>query len=87
MYNGNPVTKHNTLTDILSKYDGFNNAMTNDLYTQYYFTINYKHIREGLEKWADAFINLDFSNEDIKREMLAVNSEYQNTLISNNWRF
>jgi len=33
MYNGNPVTKHNTLTDILSKYDGFNNAMTNDLYT------------------------------------------------------
>ncbi len=32
-YNGNPATKHNTLTDILSKYDGFNNAMTNDLYT------------------------------------------------------
>ena len=33
MYNGNPAVKTDTLTDILSKHDGFNNAMTNDLYT------------------------------------------------------
>jgi len=58
MYNGNPSETSTTLTEVLSKYDGFNNAMTNDLYTQYYFTINYKHIREGLKKWSDAFLNL-----------------------------
>jgi len=32
-YNGNPGEKSTTLTELLGKYDGFNNAMTNDLYT------------------------------------------------------
>jgi len=49
--------------------------------------VNYEKLAPTIAKWADAFSNLKFTKDDVRREMKAVTSEYQNTLVSDAWRF
>jgi len=52
----------------LGKYNGDSNAVTNDMETDYYFTIE-KQFEKALKLWSKGFNGASFSEEDIKREV------------------
>ena len=77
--------KHN-----LALHKGICNAMTSDITTTYYFTINepeYAPFDKISDIFAHFFIDPIIEPENVNREINAVNNEYENDLVSNGWRF
>jgi secreted Zn-dependent insulinase-like peptidase len=68
LYNGNPESD-TKLSDLLGKYNGDSNAVTNDMETEYFFTVE-KHFEKAVRLWSKGFNGASFSPEDIRREVL-----------------
>ncbi len=85
LYNGDP-SGNNKLSDWLEQGSGDSNASTNDETTEYYFYLegNYEN---ALAAWSKGFHGGFFSKEDIKRELLAVDSEFVNAQSEEQWHF
>ena len=77
-----PIENHFSST--VAKYKGSYNAYTSDDHTCYHFTVSPMGFLETLDIWAQFFICPSLKEEAIKRELNAVDSEYQNSL-SKDW--
>ncbi|XP_076033223.1 nardilysin-like isoform X2 [Oratosquilla oratoria] len=67
----------NALDAFLKRHGGRDNAQTDMEHTTFYFDIQEKHFKEGLDRFAQFFINPLMKKESMKREREAVHSEFQ----------
>ncbi len=65
---------------------GSSNAYTSDDHTNYFFDVQPRAFREGLDRFAQFFIAPLFSKAYVEREKNAVNSEYQLQIKDDGWR-
>lgn len=84
------ASKKYPVEDSYSKYitehGGSTNAFTAEEQTNYYFDINSEYLQEGLDRFAQFFINPLMSPDATTREIKAVDSENQKNLLSDVWR-
>ncbi|KAK8918647.1 Zinc-metallopeptidase, peroxisomal [Platanthera zijinensis] len=70
----------------ITEHGGSTNAFTAEEHTNYYFDINTEYLEEGLDRFAQFFINPLMSPDATTREIKAVDSENQKNLLSDVWR-
>ena len=61
----------------LSSNGGYDNAYTSFENTNYYFSVNSEKLEEALDRFSQFFIGPLFNEDAVKREISAVNSEYE----------
>ena len=64
----------------VNEHAGSTNAWTSETDTNYYFQIGNNFIRDGLDRFAQFFIEPLFDAKAMEREMKAVNSEFEHGL-------
>ena len=64
-------------SQFLTANGGVRNAYTASENTNYYFTVNSDKLEEALDRFAQFFIGPLFNEDAVKREINAVNSEYE----------
>lgn len=72
--------KENDFDQYIKSRNGFDNAMTECEYTIFYFKINDEHLAGALDRFSQFFISPLMKPESMKREMEAVESEFQNDM-------
>lgn len=78
--------KENSFDEFIKNRNGFDNAMTECEFTVFYFRIDEDHLAGALDRFAQFFISPLMSAESMKREMEAVESEFQNEINSDVYR-
>lgn len=68
---------------VIDEYKGIQNGETNDYSTSYYFEIDDKGVGVLFTVLGDAVGNAIFSKETVKEEVMNINSEVQDKMISN----
>ncbi|KAF7678804.1 A-factor-processing enzyme, partial [Astathelohania contejeani] len=64
-------------TKYIEDHNGSYNAATSDEHTVFYYSINPKHLEDSLKRFSSFFKYPLLKEDSIKREILAVDSEYQ----------
>ena len=77
----------NNFMESVFKSGGITNAMTGDTHTTYYFTIETDKYLKNLDMLAHFFINPLLKNDDIQKEVNAVNAESVKNMSDDNWLF
>ncbi|KAF7682421.1 A-factor-processing enzyme [Astathelohania contejeani] len=67
----------NEFMKYIKDHNGSYNAATSDEHTVFYYTINPKHLEDSLKRFSGFFKYPLLKEDSIKREILAVDSEYQ----------
>ena len=67
----------NHFSSFVSCHGGATNACTDDEYTKYIFSIKADKLHEGLDIWAQFFIDPIMGENAVDRELCAVNSEFE----------
>lgn len=80
-------TGDNIYGETLAKYNGMSNAFTSNTNTTYYFEVQSESYFEILDIFANFFISPLFTESAVSREMNAVNSEHNNNILNDSWRF
>uniref|UniRef100_A0A1D1XVB1 Insulin-degrading enzyme n=1 Tax=Anthurium amnicola TaxID=1678845 RepID=A0A1D1XVB1_9ARAE len=70
----------------LSKHGGSSNAYTETESTCYHFEVNCEHLKGGLQRFSQFFISPLVKSEAMEREVLAVDSEFNQVLQSDSCR-
>lgn len=78
--------KENEFDQFIKNRNGFDNAMTECEHTLFYFKINAEHLAGALDRFSQFFISPRMEREAMEREMLAVESEFQNDINSDVYR-
>mgnify|MGYP001028431854 CR=1 FL=1 len=73
-------------SEFLSSHGGFSNAFTDMENTNYHFEVQFEHLREALDRFAQFFIAPLFTEDAVDREMNAVHNENAANLQSDFWR-
>lgn len=71
--------------DNISKNGGETNAMTSDMDTTYYFTVESTNFLSSLDMFAHFFIDPLFIKEYVDKEISSVNSEAIKNILDENW--
>lgn len=79
-------SKENDFDQFIKNRNGLNNAMTECEYTIFYFQIDDDHLPGALDRFSQFFISPLMSIECMKREMEAVESEFQNDINNDVYR-
>lgn len=79
--------EENEYHNFITKHGGYSNAYTTGDHTCYYFSIQPKYLKDGLDIFAQFFIDPLLTKDSIKREMNAVNSEHTKNILKDNWRY
>jgi len=77
----------NHYSAFLSQHGGTSNAFTAAEDTNYYFDVSVESFKEALEIFSRFFIDPLMDEKSTERELLAVDSEYANCLMNDNWRY
>ena len=77
----------NEYSQFMQNNGGMNNAYTSLTNTNYHFDCSNEAFQEGLDRFAQFFICPNFSQSGAKREMNAVDSEFNQSLQSDSWHF
>lgn len=72
--------KENDFDQFIKMRCGFDNAMTEVEFTNFYFSIVEGHLRGALDRFSQFFISPLMTCESMEREMEAVDSEFQNSI-------
>ncbi|KAL7043714.1 hypothetical protein ACKWTF_001634 [Chironomus riparius] len=72
--------KENEFDQFVSSHGGYDNAYTESQYTVFHFDIIEKHLAGALDRFANLFISPLMSLDSIQREIIAVESEFQNNI-------
>ena len=72
----------NSFDQFIQKHGGFDNAHTDCENTTFYFEIQRKHFKEGLDRFSQFFISPLMKKDAMQREREAVDSEFQMNLPS-----
>lgn len=75
----------NNFMDSIIKNGGYTNAMTGDIHTTYYFTMEPTKFISMLDKFANFFMTPLLKKENIEREVNAVNAEAMKNITDDNW--
>ena len=75
----------NNFMDLVNKNGGYTNAMTGDTHTTYYFTIDSTKFIDILDIFANFFMTPLLKQENIEREVNAVNAECIKNMADDNW--
>ncbi|KAK7590251.1 hypothetical protein V9T40_001864 [Parthenolecanium corni] len=70
----------------VSEHAGHTNAYTAEHQTNFYFDIGPEHLTEGLDRFAQFFLEPLFEESATQREVNAVNSEHEKNIPSDMWR-
>ncbi|KAA0172704.1 hypothetical protein FNF27_05804 [Cafeteria roenbergensis] len=70
----------------LSAHGGFSNAYTDSEHTNYYFAVDWRHLRGALKQFAEFFVAPLLAPEAAAKEMLAIESEHHKNLQEDAWR-
>ncbi|MQL76025.1 hypothetical protein Taro_008407 [Colocasia esculenta] len=76
----------NEYDSYLSKHGGSSNAYTETEYTCYHFEVNREHLKGALQRFSQFFISPLVKSEAMEREVLAVDSEFNQVLQSDSCR-
>ncbi|CAN6468935.1 unnamed protein product [Victoria cruziana] len=76
----------NEYDSYLSKHGGSSNAYTETEWTCYYFEVNRKFLKESLKRFSQFFISPLVKAEAMEREVMAVDSEFKQSLQSDSCR-
>jgi insulysin len=76
----------NHYAKFLAKNEGFSNAFTSSLSTNYYFSINSSKFFEAMDIFSQFFISPKFDEDSVSREMNAVDSEHSKNIQNDSWR-
>lgn len=76
----------NDFDSFLSKNSGYSNAFTENTNTCYHFEVVKKGFEGALDRFSRFFIDPLFIESSVKREIKAVNSEFNNTKSNDSWR-
>ncbi|KAL0922941.1 hypothetical protein M5K25_006972 [Dendrobium thyrsiflorum] len=76
----------NEYDSYLSQHGGSSNAYTETEYTCYHFEVNHEHLKGALERFSQFFISPLVKAEAMEREVLAVDSEFNQVLQSDSCR-
>lgn len=75
----------NNFMELVNKNGGYTNAMTGDVHTTYYFTIESTKFINMLDIFANFFMTPLLKKENIEREVNAVNAEAIKNTSDDNW--
>jgi nardilysin len=78
--------KENEFDQFIKSRNGFDNAMTECEFTIFYFKIDEEHLAGALDRFSQFFIAPLMQQESMKREMQAVESEFQNEVNNDVYR-
>ncbi|WVN84998.1 uncharacterized protein L203_100135 [Cryptococcus depauperatus CBS 7841] len=70
----------NDFTKYLSNHNGYYNAATSMDSTEHYFNVSPEAFESALDRFAAHFVQPLFKEETVEREIMAVDSEYKNTI-------
>ncbi|KAG9445281.1 hypothetical protein H6P81_016621 [Aristolochia fimbriata] len=76
----------NEYDSYLSKHGGSSNAYTETEYTCYYFEVNREYLEGALKRFSQFFISPLVKSEAMEREVLAVDSEFNQVIQNDNAR-
>ncbi|KAJ0979208.1 hypothetical protein J5N97_014682 [Dioscorea zingiberensis] len=76
----------NEYDSYLSKHGGLSNAFTETEFTCYYFEVNREYLKGALQRFSQFFISPLVKAEAMEREVLAVDSEFNQVLQSDSCR-
>ncbi|KAI3412558.1 uncharacterized protein J3R85_017262 [Psidium guajava] len=69
-----------------SQHGGGTNALTGSDHTNYHFVANADCFEEALDRFSQFFVKPLMSSDAVKREIKAVDSEFQKNFLSDSWR-
>lgn len=72
--------KENEFDQYCSTHSGYDNAYTECEYTLFHFDIIEKHLAGALDRFSQLFINPLMSLDSMQREIIAIESEFQNNI-------
>lgn len=72
--------KENEFDQYCSTHSGYDNAYTECEYTLFHFDIIEKHLAGALDRFSQLFINPLMSLDTMQREIIAIESEFQNNI-------
>eukprot|EP00873_Tetraselmis_striata_P029260 jgi/Tetstr1/449524/TSEL_036612.t1 len=70
----------------VSEHGGSTNAYTASEHTNYHFSVNWEHLHEALDRFAQFFLCPLISSDGVEREINAVDSEHSKNINSDAWR-
>lgn len=76
----------NEYSEYLASHSGSSNAYTDSEMTVYYFDVDSNYLEGAADRFAQFFTCPLLAKGSVERELLAVNSEYLNSLNSHAWR-
>lgn len=76
----------NEYSSFLSKHGGSSNAYTGALNTNYYFEVNYEHLKGALDRFSGFFTGPLFNQNSTEKEINAVDSENKKNIQNDIWR-
>ncbi|QLL33255.1 hypothetical protein HG536_0E01660 [Torulaspora globosa] len=76
----------NEYSSFLSKHGGSSNAYTGALNTNYYFEVNYEHLKGALDRFSGFFTGPLFNQNSTEKEINAVDSENKKNIQNDLWR-
>ncbi|XP_068634694.1 nardilysin-like [Aristolochia californica] len=76
----------NEYDSYLSKHGGSSNAYTETEYTCYYFEVNREYLKGALDRFSQFFVSPLIKSEAMEREVLAVDSEFNQVIQNDNGR-
>eukprot|EP00345_Euplotes_harpa_P014178 CAMPEP_0168345374 /NCGR_PEP_ID=MMETSP0213-20121227/17517_1 /TAXON_ID=151035 /ORGANISM="Euplotes harpa, Strain FSP1.4" /LENGTH=110 /DNA_ID=CAMNT_0008353581 /DNA_START=123 /DNA_END=452 /DNA_ORIENTATION=- len=75
----------NEYDDFVLNNGGYLNAYTNNINTNFHFSIANESLEQGLDIFSHVFISPLLDKDCIEKEMNAVNSEHEKNLQSDDW--
>lgn len=78
--------KENEFDQYIKNRNGFDNAMTEVEHTIFYFSIGEENLSGALDRFSQFFINPLMSIDSMEREVISVESEFQNNIYNDAYR-
>ncbi|GBG72511.1 hypothetical protein CBR_g12082 [Chara braunii] len=85
-YSSEKYPKEDSYSKFIGEHGGRSNAYTTAEHTNFQFDINYDHLEEALDRFAQFFLCPLFSADATSREIKSVDSENSKNLTSDLWR-
>ncbi|EFO20407.1 insulin-degrading enzyme [Loa loa] len=76
----------NEYSKFILSHGGITNAYTATDHTNYHFDIAPEHLHGALDRFVQFFLSPQFTESATEREVLAVDSEFSNSLFNDQWR-
>mmetsp|Transcript_30684 Transcript_30684/g.5537 ORF Transcript_30684/g.5537 Transcript_30684/m.5537 type:complete len:112 (-) Transcript_30684:2173-2508(-) len=85
-YSSSEFPEEDYFRTFITEHGGDTNAYTDKEETNFYFSIEKDYFKHALKVFSRFFIDPIFSQDQVQREIFAVNSEHEKNMLADNWR-